>query len=187
MSPLTLVTIGNPKMAKDKKPDGEGRRRRKKNPSFGHRFKRSIKSSGNDAMLVGGMLLGNVAAQMFRSQVIARIPVNNIAGHGIDLAADWLALAPAMEAMLPGNFGRGVALGVRFNSAAAAVKTMMPQGSTASRMLSVSEFVPELPAAPVEAPATGSTVPPGAKYNGPLGRTSMPGNQGSNVGLRRAG
>lgn len=190
MDPITLVTVSglNPMAKKTKKNPGEkGKRSKRRNPTFGGRYKSAVKKSGGDLMTVAGMIGGNVAAQLLRSQVFGRIPVGNIAGHGIDVAADWLAVAPALEAAIPNAFGRGMALGVRFNSALAAVKTFTSRGTMASHVLSVSEYLPELPA-PVEAPAQGAPMLPGYKYNQrTVGALRAPGNQGSNVGLRRAG
>jgi hypothetical protein len=154
--------------------------------SAGARYKQAWTSLPQQGIAVLALTFGNLLSNLFRTQAIARLPIENAAGlHGIDFAAQNLIIAP-LEALIPGEFGQTMMLATRFNSVNAAARAIVPPKYPAVKMLfGVDEFisrqaVEEMIAAAdgTEAPAgAGAMATPGSRYRKTVSAMATPGSR----------
>lgn len=108
----------------------------------GGRFKQAFTSLPNQGLAILALTLGNTAANLFRTQAIARLPMENPAAlHAVDFLGNVGVISPVLG-MLPGEFGQNVMLGARFNAVNATARAVVPPKYPAAKMIfGVDEFI----------------------------------------------
>ena len=99
----------------------------KRGKTAGARYKEAWTGIGGRAMAVLALSVGNLVGNITRTQVVARLPIEQ-AGilQLIDLVGQNAVTAPLL-AMIPGDFGYDMAVGVTLNTVQAGARAVIPE------------------------------------------------------------
>ena len=194
MIPEALAVVGaavNPAKTKRKKnPNGSGSMI-KRGKTVGKRLQESFTTLPGQGLDVLGFMVGGSAANLIRTQVISRLPMHRAGALQItDLLSQNLITATA-AAMIPGDFGYMMQLGVRANTLESAGRAVIPprlkdgRPNPALALFGVDEFrnTPEIESSAdesIEAAVEGMQRPGG------VSGMQRPGGVGRGVRLSRA-